>query len=183
MKRIKNVLSKILFSRALLYIVGMLVAAALIWFIGPLIGIGGAEPLSGALARMLAITLIPALLGLGATFSNFRYARANQELQQSLTETPKAKAEAAGAEETAELGNRLKEALDLLKKTKVRRTWGSGWLYELPWYMFIGPPGSGKTTALINSGLTFPLAGEPASKSAAWAGPGPAIGGSPTRRC
>ncbi len=30
-------------------------------------------------------------------------------------------------------------------------------LYELPWYVIIGAPGSGKTTALINSGLHFPL--------------------------
>jgi type VI secretion system protein ImpL len=28
---------------------------------------------------------------------------------------------------------------------------------ELPWYVMIGAPGSGKTTALINSGLRFPL--------------------------
>jgi len=28
---------------------------------------------------------------------------------------------------------------------------------ELPWYVLIGAPGSGKTTALINSGLRFPL--------------------------
>ena len=30
-------------------------------------------------------------------------------------------------------------------------------LYDLPWYVIIGAPGSGKTTALINSGLKFPL--------------------------
>ena len=30
-------------------------------------------------------------------------------------------------------------------------------LYELPWYVIIGAPGSGKTTALLNSGLKFPL--------------------------
>ena len=30
-------------------------------------------------------------------------------------------------------------------------------LYDLPWYVFIGAPGSGKTTALVNSGLKFPL--------------------------
>jgi type VI secretion system protein ImpL len=28
---------------------------------------------------------------------------------------------------------------------------------EMPWYVMIGAPGSGKTTALINSGLRFPL--------------------------
>jgi type VI secretion system protein ImpL len=149
----------------LLYIVGMLIAAALIWFIGPLIGFGDSSPLSTVLQRTLAITLIPAIMGLGASFANVRYARQNQQLQQSLTETPKAKATAAGAEETAELGNRLKDALDLLKKTKVRRSWGSGWLYQLPWYMFIGPPGSGKTTALVNSGLSFPLAGQLGKKA------------------
>ena len=160
MKRMLNLLKEIVFSRIALYIVGMLIAAAVIWFIGPLIGVGDSAPLSGVLQRTLAITLIPAILGAGASFSNFRYARVNQQLQADLTETPKAKATAAGAEEAAELGNRLKEALGLLKKTKVRKTWGSGWLYELPWYIFIGPPGSGKTTALTNSGLTFPLAGQ-----------------------
>ena len=30
-------------------------------------------------------------------------------------------------------------------------------LYDLPWYVIIGAPGSGKTTALVNSGLQFPL--------------------------
>ena len=30
-------------------------------------------------------------------------------------------------------------------------------LYDLPWYVIIGAPGSGKTTALVNSGLHFPL--------------------------
>ena len=29
-------------------------------------------------------------------------------------------------------------------------------LYDLPWYVIIGAPGSGKTTALVNSGLHFP---------------------------
>src|SRR5262249_53045969 len=32
------------------------------------------------------------------------------------------------------------------------------YVYDLPWYAFIGAPGAGKTTALVNSGLRFPLA-------------------------
>ena len=48
----------------------------------------------------------------------------------------------------------MKDALATLKKA------GGGkgdYLYDLPWYVLIGPPGAGKTTALVNSGLKFPL--------------------------
>ena len=31
------------------------------------------------------------------------------------------------------------------------------YLYSRPWYMIIGPPGAGKTTALLNSGIQFPF--------------------------
>ena len=40
-------------------------------------------------------------------------------------------------------------------------------LYDLPWYLIIGPPGAGKTTALVNSGLKFPLAGDNAAQGGA----------------
>ena len=48
----------------------------------------------------------------------------------------------------------MKDALATLKAA----SGGKGdFLYDLPWYVMIGPPGSGKTTALVNSGLKFPL--------------------------
>ena len=31
-------------------------------------------------------------------------------------------------------------------------------MQQLPWYLIIGAPGGGKTTALLHSGLRFPLA-------------------------
>ena len=55
--------------------------------------------------------------------------------------------------EAAKLRERFEEAVATLKQQ--RRSGHS--LYDLPWYVFIGAPGSGKTTALLNSGLTFPL--------------------------
>ena len=56
-------------------------------------------------------------------------------------------------------------------------------LYTLPWYVIVGPPGAGKTTALKHSGLVFPyLDPAAAAASAASAARATATGGSPTRR-
>jgi type VI secretion system protein ImpL len=46
-------------------------------------------------------------------------------------------------------------AVASLKSSRLGRT-GAAALYALPWYVVIGPPGAGKTTALRNSGLQFP---------------------------
>ncbi|TKW68775.1 MAG: type VI secretion system membrane subunit TssM [Paracoccus denitrificans] len=51
------------------------------------------------------------------------------------------------------LAEKMQEALGVLKKSG-----GSAQLYDLPWYVIIGPPGAGKTTAIANSGMDFPLA-------------------------
>src|SRR5690348_1927686 len=99
MKRLLGGLRKIFFSRLVLYIIGMLIAALLIWFLGPLLGIGDAVPLSGELQRALAISLMPALWGLGATFSNLRDRQAGNALAQGMTQAAPQAAASAGAEE------------------------------------------------------------------------------------
>ena len=52
------------------------------------------------------------------------------------------------------LKDKMKDALATLKSASGGK---KDYLYDLPWYLLIGPPGSGKTTALVNSGLKFPL--------------------------
>jgi len=49
------------------------------------------------------------------------------------------------------LAERMQSAVSVLKKAR-----GSTYLYDLPWYVIIGPPGAGKTTALKHSGIDFP---------------------------
>jgi type VI secretion system protein ImpL len=57
--------------------------------------------------------------------------------------------------EVLELQVQMQRALDTLKRSRLG-TGGDSALYSLPWYMLIGPPGAGKTTALKHSGLVFP---------------------------
>lgn len=60
--------------------------------------------------------------------------------------------------EIEELQQQFLAAVDSLKKTKLGKgRSGKAALYALPWYMFIGPPAAGKTTAIANSGLEFPF--------------------------
>jgi type VI secretion system protein ImpL len=44
--------------------------------------------------------------------------------------------------------------LDQMKRSKLG---GRKFLRDMPWYVIIGPPGTGKTTALKQSGLHFPI--------------------------
>ena len=60
--------------------------------------------------------------------------------------------------------DRMRESFDqAVARLKGSRLAGTGpfrsgkkALYALPWYLFVGPPGAGKTTALLHSGLRFP---------------------------
>ena len=69
----------------------------------------------------------------------------------------------AGAEEIAELRRRFDAAVKTLKQSRIESGKGGffsrfsrRYVYQMPWYMIIGAPGSGKTTALVNSGHRVP---------------------------
>jgi type VI secretion system protein ImpL len=54
------------------------------------------------------------------------------------------------------------EAINTIKTSKLGLTRGAQALYELPWYMIIGNPAAGKSSAVKQSGLTFPIPGSKA---------------------
>jgi type VI secretion system protein ImpL len=140
---------EILFSRWVLSCLGTVLLAVLVWFFGPLL-----SPLESWLVR-LAIILVMVVVWLGANLLlDLRKRRQEASLTAGLTADPAAGTETAKAEEAAALRDKLTTALALLKKARGKR----GYLYEQPWYTIIGPPGAGKTTALLNAGLRFPLA-------------------------
>jgi type VI secretion system protein ImpL len=131
----------VLLSRWSVSLLGTLLLAALAWVFGPLLPALQDWPLR--LALVLVMLLIWAVANLLV------------ELLRRGRDTALATGLTAGTEEeTAALRDKLAEALRLLKKRQKSR----GHLYEQPWYAIIGPPGAGKTTALLNAGLRFPLA-------------------------
>lgn len=60
--------------------------------------------------------------------------------------------------EVEALRARLQDAVKTIKTSKLGQMSGNAALYELPWYMVIGNPSAGKSSAVLNSGLQFPFA-------------------------
>jgi len=134
-----------LWLRILISLVGAAAVAALIWFAAPLIVVQDAHPLEEPLPRIGAIALALALIAGAGALRLYRRRKGAERIARGI-----------GAEDSDApvLAERMKEALGVL-----RGRGRANYLYDLPWYVLIGPPGSGKTTALINAGLEFPLAG------------------------
>jgi type VI secretion system protein ImpL len=133
---------------------GVVALIALVWFVGPLLAIGASRPLESVLSRSLAIALIVLALVARFVWRAVKRRRANAALLQGVAAGP-----SASDKELATLQERFTQAIDTLQSSRKASRWSRGrTVYELPWYLFIGAPGSGKTTALMNAGLTFPLA-------------------------
>ncbi len=151
---------------------GVAIACTLAWYLGPLIP-GLSSTLSRALL-MAALVLSWALVNSAITMVRRRRERVLAASVGGSGETPDLRAdrEGRGAEEVQKLRTQLQGALKRLRRARGTR----GYLYEQPWFVLIGPPGSGKTTALMNAGLSFPLANPNGGEH-----PVPGVGG--TRLC
>jgi len=132
--------------------------ALLVWFAGDLLALGGRRPLESDAARAALIALAAAAW-LGREAWRARAARLeNARLLEVLAAGGEADSAARAAREIAVLRQRFEEAAALLRNARFTGPDGERrYVHELPWYVFIGAPGSGKTTALVNSGLRFPL--------------------------
>ena len=166
MKKIFN----FLFNKWTFAILGLLSISLLIWYAGPLIAFADYRPLQSETVRGVLIAIIVGFY-FGKLLIRFVKARnLNAKLIEGLlhkSSSEQKPQDQPGKEEVAVLHKRFEDAVAVLKqanfKTGAKKPLLSSlsfrqYLYDLPWYIFIGAPGSGKTTALINSGLQFPLA-------------------------
>ena len=141
--------------------IGFIALSLLIWFGGPLVSVSGYVPLGSIASRLLTIVIIVLVWAVIQLWKQVKAKKDNEGLiaglESSIKQPPPAGQPAASHEEMGQLQQNFNDALSVLRKTKLKGINGEQQLYELPWYIIIGPPGSGKTTAIINSGLRFPL--------------------------
>jgi type VI secretion system protein ImpL len=140
-----------LLSRWFVTFFGTALLALLVWYFGPFLA--ALVPSGVRLTIVVAMLVVWVMLNL---LFELRRKRRDALLVKGVTEGIPDPAATASAEELAALQEKLATALSLLKRAR-----GTvGYLYEQPWYTIIGPPGAGKTTAVLNAGLRFPLAAE-----------------------
>ncbi|MBI5255431.1 MAG: type VI secretion system membrane subunit TssM [Burkholderiales bacterium] len=157
-----------IFNRWVLGAVLFLAMSLVIWFVGPLVAIGQYVPLDTERARWITIGVLLLIVVLWATWRVWRARRGNEAVVNQLLAAPAGDKGPGESADMAAVRQRFEQAMGTLRKARFGggAAGGSGlaarlsgrYLYELPWYMIIGAPGSGKTTALRNSGLQFPLA-------------------------
>ena len=99
--------------------------------------------------RIGFVALSLAIFGFAVFWRWRRAKKANDAIAKELA------GPSAADEESKRLGQRMAEALSQLRNASGKQR---GYLYNRPWYVIIGAPGAGKTTALLNSGLRYPFA-------------------------
>ncbi|MDO9020054.1 MAG: type VI secretion system membrane subunit TssM [Deltaproteobacteria bacterium] len=111
----------------------------------------------------IAVTVLTVLVLVGLiAYRKYRARKAAREIEKALNAQAEEHARTVRPEQQAEVRAMQAEvtrAIASLKSSKLGKS-GAEALYALPWYVIIGPPGSGKTTALRNSGLQFPYASQ-----------------------
>ena len=156
MKRMFKSLWGFISNRWVVTIIGLIAFIALVWFGGPLLAIAGKEPFASRESRLFFLGLIALIFGLYHFIQRQRLDKKNagiiNEIEENVDQSNEDPVDQREQEEVATLKGTMHQALETLGSAKNSKS-----LYELPWYMMIGPPGSGKTTVLLNSGLSFPL--------------------------
>ncbi|WP_230370613.1 type VI secretion system membrane subunit TssM [Paludibacterium denitrificans] len=127
---------------------------ALIWFVGPWLGLAELDARLGWIVGVMLFWILTLLLG--QLFAR-RAGGLLEKMLRKQADDAVIGADTSKRAEVTQLRQKLLAAVDTLKKSKLGVSSGSAALYELPWYMIIGHPAAGKSSAILQSGLTFPF--------------------------
>lgn len=123
------------------------------------LGWGATLLLGWPLWPVIVFTVLALLLFFGLLlFRHLRAVRRAAALERELLKQAADQAERMRPDRRPEilaLREQMKAGIAALKRSKLGAKGGRSALYALPWYMFVGPPAAGKTTAIERSGLAF----------------------------
>ncbi len=135
----------------------VLLVALLVWFAGPLLAVDDYKFWEGSTSRLLTISVLFLIWGLTMVFVSWRAGVRKKAVEESEFGQDRIRRDEQIDEEQQELKARFKDALKTLKTSSLYRGRSERWRSDLPWYLLIGPQGSGKTSLLDFSGLEFPI--------------------------
>ena len=135
----------------------LLMLAVLIWFFGPLLAVDNYKFWESSASRLLSIAGLCLAWGLFTIFASWRSTRRQQAEASDDEAQERLRREGLITEEQSILRQRYKDAVRTLKSSSLYRGRSEKWRNDLPWYLLLGPQGSGKTSLLDFSGLDFPL--------------------------
>lgn len=135
----------------------VLALALLVWFAGPLLAVNDYKFWESATSRLLTICGLFLIWGLAMVFASWKATARKKAEEDDANAQERLRREGLINEEQAELRHRFKDALRTLKRSSLYRGRSEKWRNDLPWYLLLGPQGSGKTSLLDFSGLDFPL--------------------------
>ncbi|MEO9772681.1 type VI secretion system membrane subunit TssM [Roseibium sp.] len=157
---LRTYLASLLRPASLLVLLILIVISALVLIWGGIITVAGVTPFAETAPRI--IVAVALLLGffLLTFVRHLLTRRANARLINSMLANDElvSMGNDMSADEVELIRERFESALTTLRDNPVEGSGPKNYLFELPWYVIIGPPGTGKTTILRNSGLDFPLA-------------------------
>ncbi|MGN8274933.1 type VI secretion system membrane subunit TssM [Pseudomonas sp. SMN5] len=122
--------------------------ALMVWFVGPLVAVNDYRFWASTTARLLSIIVLVLGWGLGMVFFNGRGKSSASLGGNDTCEVSQARVES----ERREVRSRFKKALRALRSSSLYPGRSGRWRNDLPWYLLMGPPASGKTSLLRSCG-------------------------------
>ena len=118
----------------------------------------------------MALLILVGLIALAIWwFIRRKHLQQGDELAEMLQQQPNSKSKKLHGHDHEQLQlirQQMNESIKTIRKSRLGDKRGHAALYELPWYMMIGNPAAGKSSAIQNSGLRFPFAENNKQKAA-----------------